>query len=191
MSSSQQPQSQQDKFASNLDLGVSIVLYNWTALSLAVQNQWGGPQSADKRDWLCGEIPEILKSRPETDEQDMEEILMHVMIDEFDVAVEDDSAEQIANQVIQVRDICLRGEFDKIKEMYEAYEKKQKKGNNIQATEQKQGSEDGGDDDDDEDDEDEDEEMTDAPTEQRPPRERIEPEVDEDGFTTVVSRRKR
>ncbi|KZZ89613.1 Pre-rRNA-processing protein TSR2 [Ascosphaera apis ARSEF 7405] len=182
-------QTQADKASANLDLGVSVILYNWSALSIAVQNQWGGPKSTEKRDWLCAEIPEILRNRPETDDIDLEEILMNVMMDEFDVAVEDDSGALVAEEIIKVRDWCVRGEFDKVQALWEEYDKKQKKGGDVNVMQGKTENDDE-DDEDDEEEGEEDTEMTDAaPT--RPPREKIEPEVDEDGFTTVVSRKRR
>ncbi|KAI5285832.1 hypothetical protein KEM52_002268 [Ascosphaera acerosa] len=178
-----------DRAAATLDLGVSVVLYSWPALSLAVDNHWGGPKSAEKREWLCGEIPEILRDRPETDDVDVEEILVNVMMDEFDVAVEDDSAAVVAGEIIRVRDWCARGDFAKVKAMWEEYERKQKKGGaGVNAVRQATENDDEGEDDE----EDDDTEMADAPAEPaRPPRSTVELEVDDDGFTTVVHRKRR
>jgi pre-rRNA-processing protein TSR2 len=74
------------------ELGVSLILNFWQPLRDAIASSWGGPESADKRDWLCGVIADIWIERPETDEYDIEEVLLGVMEDEFEVAVEDDSA---------------------------------------------------------------------------------------------------
>jgi pre-rRNA-processing protein TSR2 len=32
--------------------GATYILKNWTALKLAVEQDWGGVESAEKRDWL-------------------------------------------------------------------------------------------------------------------------------------------
>lgn len=32
--------------------GVSYVIHNWTALKLAVEQEWGGVDSAEKREWI-------------------------------------------------------------------------------------------------------------------------------------------
>ncbi|KAI5300511.1 hypothetical protein KEM56_002387 [Ascosphaera pollenicola] len=185
-------QTQADKASANLDLGVSVILYNWSALSIAVSNHWGGPKSAEKRDWLCAEIPDILRTRPETDDVDLEEILMNVMMDEFDVAVEDDSGATVAEEIIKVRDWCLKGEFEKVQMLWAEYNKRQKKDGGVSVTQGKTENDDDDDEDDDEENEDgeEDTDMTDAAP-ARPPREKIEPEIDEDGFTTVVNRKRR
>ncbi len=42
---------------------IAVTLRQWTALSLAVEGEWGGPESGDKRDWLCGCLVERLKGR--------------------------------------------------------------------------------------------------------------------------------
>ncbi|KAJ4293751.1 rRNA accumulation- protein [Collariella sp. IMI 366227] len=104
----------------NFEQSVAITLHLWPALTLAVQNNWGGPDSSDKRDWFAGAIVDLFP------DEDVEAVLLQVMLDEFEVNVDDDSAFEVAEQVVR-----LRGEG------------------------------------------------------------REEPEVDEDGFTTVVSRKKR
>jgi pre-rRNA-processing protein TSR2 len=35
--------------------GVRYLFAQWTALCLAVENQWGGPTSAEKQQWLLKE----------------------------------------------------------------------------------------------------------------------------------------
>lgn len=78
--------------AAKWELGVSLVLDSWTVLADAVRGEWGGSDSADKRDWLCGAVADMFSQRPETDECDLEETLLHVMEDEFAVNLEDESA---------------------------------------------------------------------------------------------------
>lgn len=77
---------------SKWEQGVALTINNWRALSDAVSCQWGGPDSADKRDWLCGAVADLFVERPDTDAEDVEEVLLQVMVDEFDVNLEDDSA---------------------------------------------------------------------------------------------------
>ena len=84
------------------ELGVALILHTWRALSDAVASGWGGPESSDKRDWLCGAIAEMFEKDPETDEYDVETTLAGVMEDEFELALEDDSAYEV----------CGRGEAE-------------------------------------------------------------------------------
>ncbi|KAJ9203991.1 hypothetical protein DTO166G4_7018 [Paecilomyces variotii] len=193
----EQLQEQATSASAQLDLGISLALNNWPALTLAVQSSWGGPASADKRDWFCGAISDLLNDRPETDAEDLEDVLIQVMNDEFDVVVDDGSAGDVALQIMEMRAQTQRGEFGEIRAMYEAWkEKMDKKGANaaglfrkVDARDEDQET----DDDEDEDDEEEegDVEMDEAPALTRAPRERVEPEVDEEGFTKVVGKKKR
>lgn len=80
------------------ELGVALLINNWRAMVDAVSCQWGGPDSADKRDWLCGAIADMFVERPETDAEDVEDVLVQVMADEFDVNLEDDSAYVVSIQ---------------------------------------------------------------------------------------------
>ncbi|CAK45937.1 uncharacterized protein An11g04500 [Aspergillus niger] len=172
-----------------LDLGITLAINAWPALTLAVQSNWGGPTSSDKRDWLCGAISEMIQERPETDAEDLEDVLIQVMNDEFDVVVDDESAGMVAVQIMEMKGQTEKGEFGAIQEMWEKWQSK--KGASEIAGFQR--GEDQDDDDDDSEDEDGDMEMDDAPAPAlvRAPREKVEPEVDEDGFTTVVSKKRR
>ncbi|RHZ58519.1 pre-rRNA-processing TSR2 family protein [Aspergillus thermomutatus] len=180
--------------AAYLDLGITLAINNWPALTMAVQSNWGGPTSSDKRDWLCGAISEMINERPETDALDLEDVLIQVMNDEFDVVVDDESAAPVAAQIMAIREQTARGEFGLVQEMWEAWQKKsQQKGNNVAAAFKQVEAEDDEDTDDeeDEDEDDEDVDMGEAPALVRAPRERVEPEVDEDGFTKVVGKKRR
>jgi len=191
------PQDEQN--LSQLDLGISLALFAWPALTLAVQSSWGGPQSSDKRDWICGAISDLIRERPDTDAEDLEEVLVQVMNDEFEVVVDDDSAAAVAEEIMQMRGQTARGEFGDIQARWQEWKAK---------TDGKEGGRDGSSlvfrkvetrDDDQETDEDEDDEsddddvdMAEAPSLVRTSRRtKFEPEVDESGFTKVVGRKKR
>ncbi|KAL4909181.1 hypothetical protein BDW74DRAFT_78399 [Aspergillus multicolor] len=183
------PTPAQQTASSYLDLGIALAINAWPALNLAVTNNWGGPTSADKRDWLCGAISEMIVDRPETDAEDLEDVLIQVMNDEFEVAVDDESAGDVADRIMEIRKMVENGEFDEVKKMWQEWEKKAaKKGNAVAGFtrgEDQEGETDESADDDD------DEEMGEAPALVNAPRERVEPEVDEDGFTKVVGKKRR
>ncbi|CDM34638.1 hypothetical protein DTO013E5_6566 [Penicillium roqueforti] len=174
--------------ASYLDLAITLTLHNWPALSLAVQSNWGGANSNEKRDWLCGAISEMLADRPETDAVDLEEVLVQVMNDEFDVAVDDESAADVADMIMELKTQTDRGEFGTIQQMLEKFHKKSQ---NRSAASQFQRVETADEDQEtDDESEEEDTEMGEAPELVRAPRERAEPEIDDDGFTKVVGKRR-
>ncbi|KAE8373747.1 Pre-rRNA-processing protein TSR2-domain-containing protein [Aspergillus bertholletiae] len=192
MSQQMLQENQPNSASSYLDLGVTLAIHNWPALTLAVQSNWGGPTSSDKRDWLCGAISDMLNDRPETDAEDLEDVLIQVMNDEFDVVIDDESAVPVAEEIMEVRDLVAKGDFGPIKQMWENYQtKSQQKASNVAAAFKRGEDEDQDSEDSDEEDEEEDVDMGEAPALVRAPKEKVEPEVDEDGFTKVVGKKKR
>lgn len=174
-----------------LDLAITLVLNNWPALTLAVQSNWGGPTSSDKRDWLCGAISDMLNERPETDAEDLEDVLIQVMNDEFEVMVDDESAGSVAAEIMEFKEQTARGEFGAIQQLWETWQRKGQEKASAASMFKKVDVRDEDQETDDEEDEEEEEdvEMGEAPTLVRAPREKVEPEVDEDGFTMVKKKR--
>ncbi|KAH0558866.1 hypothetical protein GP486_004501 [Trichoglossum hirsutum] len=189
-----------DQTQARFELGITIALFRWPALTLAVQNEWGGAESASKREWFAGAIVEMFEQRPQTDLEDVETTLLQVMADEFEVNVEDDSAYHVAQVIMEIRSTTQEGDFSIVDKLHSDWVAKNKMPTATFTKVEKNDNEDDTDGDSvdlEEDSEDEGEgedvEMTDAPT-QANPRERRqnpEPEVDEDGFTKVVGKKKR
>lgn len=115
------------------------------------------------------------------------------MNDEFDVNVEDGSGEEVAAKIIGLRKMTLQGDFSAVDEMYQQWEQRRKTGGservNFQHVDRQEDEDetDWGSDDIDE----EDAEMEEAPALVKAPKEKLQPRVDEDGFTEVVSKKKR
>ena len=191
------------KLNAQIDLLVSLHLWSWPALTLAIHNGWGGDRqvSSDKRDWLAGAVAELLTSNPPqiSDIDDLEEVLVQVMLDEFEIVVDDGSAEETARKIWASAEKVQKGDVTELQEMYTKWQEKQAKGGEkvtgIVRGEDKDA------DDTDWDDEDEEEEfngfsdadidMNDAQqTTDKQPKQKVEPEIDEDGFTKVFSKKK-
>lgn len=177
------------------DNSIWYTLALWPALTTAVQNSFGGPDSSDKRDWFAGAISELFASRPDTDHDDLVVFLLQVMEDEFDVRVEDESEEEIAAQVVGCRKKILgdgeRGVYDNLVQRW--------KGRGKMKVELREMQEEEGEWSDLEDDGDDDVAMGgmedgEAPQLASAPKEKKEkalPEIDEEGFEKVLSRKKR
>ncbi|KAJ5928831.1 hypothetical protein N7466_007787 [Penicillium verhagenii] len=176
--------------ASYLDLGITLALHNWPSLTLAVQSNWGGPTSDDKRAWLCGAISEMLTERPETDAEDVEDVLIQVLNDEFDVVIDDESAGNVAVQIMEFKEQAEAGQFGAIREMWEGWQQKSQQKSAAANMFKQVESRDEDQETDDETDDDADVDMGDAPALVRAPREKAEPEIDDDGFTKVVGKRR-
>lgn len=127
------------------------------------------------------------------------------MSDEFEVWLEDGSAAEVAARIVGLWGMCARGEFGAVEEMWRRWEGngKGRKGGEVVFVD---GGE-GGDDEeefegfssDGEEDEEEDEEQEERngdirmgeAEEMQVPKQKLPPEVDEDGFTKIVGRRRK
>lgn len=171
-------------------------------LATAVAHQWGGPESASKRDWLAGSVSDLFLANPtDTFEEDVEFRLLDVLESEFEINLEDDSEREIAGEICRVRRLCLQGDFEEVAKLRREWEERLKKKGELETIIQGP-SGDNPEDDEDNEDEDEDEDggvriaeemdlgMMDAPP-LSAVKERPGPEVDEDGFTKVTSKKKR
>lgn len=199
---------------SQIDLLISLHLWAWPALTLAIQNSWGGSSqvSHDKRDWFAGAISELLTSSPPqlADVADLEEVLLQVMVDEFEVVVDDGSAEDTARDIWAGVTKLHAGDASELTAMYGKWQARQAKNggkevvSGIVRGEDKEADDTDWDDSDEEGDEwngfpdnpvtrDVDMDMDDAPplVDVSQPRQKLEPEIDEEGFTKVVSKKKR
>ncbi|MCJ1477837.1 hypothetical protein MMC13_006510 [Lambiella insularis] len=181
--------------ASKFDLAIALTLAAWPALSLAVANLWGGPLSSEKRDWFAGAVSTLLEETPDADVDYVEEFLLQVMLDEFEVNVDDSSAEEVAAKILGLRKLCAKGDFGMVDEMFARWEERRRRGvgPDLGFVE---GKDEGLETDWDSEDEDGagegvDVEMGEAPGLGRAIMEKPPPEVDEEGFIKVVGKKRR
>ena len=123
----------------------------------------------------------------------MEEFILQIMNDEFDVNLQDGSAEEIAAKIVGLRKLTLRGDFGMVDEMYSRWVERQKRGGDAVRFQHVERGEDDDDtdwDSDDLEDGEEDEKMEEAPPLVKVRKAKVRPEVDEDGFTKVIGKKK-
>ena len=172
--------------------GVLARLKVWSTLRIAVQEQWGGHGASEKRTWLASVIVDAFEETiPSPDDQYIEEMLLQIMADEFDVVIEDGSAESVAIDVVKIWEEAMIGKQELVLKFEGIADGL--KGKKVVAQEAPT------DEDDWEDDSDEDADMSEsdgdeeAPQLLQPPEHSVqgtEPEVDEDGFTLVKGKGK-
>jgi pre-rRNA-processing protein TSR2 len=186
-----------EKLQHTFELGIWYTLALWPALHVAVQDNWGGPDSSDKRDWFAGAVSDLIIQRPETDHDDLLLFLLQVMQDEFDCNVEDDSEEEVARNILALRKRVFEDlDLSALSELETRWKNRGQIKTNIQIID---GEVEGEEDEEwDGFEEDEDGDVNMAAAEEIVPdlvpvlkKERPEPEVDEDGFTKVVGKKKR
>lgn len=201
--------------------GLLAILDLWPALTIAVREEWGGPESADKKTWIASTIIDEFESRasylpseptvadpatandPPLDYDDLADMVNQMMSDEFEANIEDGSIDAVASDIVRLwRDILSPPSGQQPTSIVDALERKaaEIKGKGVQATKGAglQMVDDDSDSDwDDEEDEAEGAGGTDAMQVDEAPqlvpreRERQEPVVDDDGFTMVQPKSKK
>lgn len=165
--------------------GVIARLSIWPVLRVALQESWGASAGGDKKTLLASEIVDAFDQADTPDDEYVEDMLLQIMEEEFEVGIEDGSAESVAKDIVKIYDDVKQGKTDLVLKFEELADKAKGKQMevNVQAAvdEEDWEDEDGESDEDAEMDEDVPQLMQPAP---EPPR-REEPEVDEDGFTMV------
>jgi pre-rRNA-processing protein TSR2 len=96
--------------------GVIALLAVWPVLRLAVQESWGGPQSSQKRTWIASTIVDAFESAPLDDEQ-VEDILLDSMAEEFNTEIEDGSSLAVAKRIVSLWQKLADGRSEPIFEL--------------------------------------------------------------------------
>ena len=170
----------------------------WSAMRVALANNWGGPASSDKRDHLAAEISTLWARDPETDAEDVAFVLLDYMGSEFECEVEDGSEGDVAREILGVRErLLVSGDLAVKREVEARWRNRGQMRGSVQVREVNQDAEEGAvvegeeEDSEEEEDEDGDVDMDAPPLVPVVPRERPAPIVDEDGFTKVVGKKRR
>ncbi|KAK7942796.1 pre-rRNA processing protein [Apiospora aurea] len=199
----------------NFEQAVALSLNLWPALTLAVQNKWSenaGDDPEDVRAWFVGAMIELFpdfvklaafetangdkKKKPadleEPDLEDVEGRLLQVMEDEFTVVVDDDSSYEVAQQIVGLRAACIKSQHATIDEVEQLRQRwVSKKGQKVAMQQGPEQDQETDSEEDDSEDDGEDTNMDEAPAlVPTAPKEKPQPEIDEDGFTKV-SKKKR
>ena len=174
--------------------GVISRLALWSTLRIAMQEGWGGPDAKQKSSWIASMIVDSFEEESEQpDEQYVEEMLLQIMADEFEAVLEDDSAANVAKDIVRMWIETKEGKDDTVKKFEGLVDKIKEK--RIEVKENVESDEDWEDDEDDEDGEgysnDEDDNAPHLIEHRAPqPCNRNVPVVDDDGFTLVQGKGK-
>jgi len=99
---------------SEFHAGVTAVLRSWSALKTAVESEWGGVASKEKAEFLRSHILNCFdykKSKPSIDMYELEDNLAVYIEEEFSVVIEDDSEKHIAKTIFTMYEHCGNGDF--------------------------------------------------------------------------------
>ena len=184
-----------EKLQQLFDNGIWYALSLWPALHVACQNGWGGENTSDKKDWFAGAVSTLFGERKDIDQDDLEIFLLQIMQDEFDCNVEDESEVEVARTMMALRKRLMERDLSYAKELEQRWKNRGQMKMNIQVIDNEQEVDDDewegfGDGDGDVDmDAAEDFVPNLVPVLEK--REKPEPEVDDDGFTKVVGKKKK
>ncbi|KAL3634539.1 hypothetical protein CASFOL_021593 [Castilleja foliolosa] len=95
---------------------ITKVLSQWTALQMAIKNRWGGHDSVTKSRQLAFDILSWLFHRKaQLQVEELENLLHERLLLTFNTEIEDGSIEEVAEQLIILRDDYLHGNIIEIK----------------------------------------------------------------------------
>eukprot|EP00554_Chaetoceros_debilis_P007373 CAMPEP_0194075530 /NCGR_PEP_ID=MMETSP0149-20130528/2519_1 /TAXON_ID=122233 /ORGANISM="Chaetoceros debilis, Strain MM31A-1" /LENGTH=261 /DNA_ID=CAMNT_0038756035 /DNA_START=160 /DNA_END=945 /DNA_ORIENTATION=- len=118
----QQPQLTIESATAEFRAGVTAVLRSWSPLKTAVESQWGGLMGKEKAEFLRthiyaqfdyskANIKNDSKAGAAMDQYDLEDALAIYMEEEYSIVLEDDSERQVALCIVQMYELCGRGDF--------------------------------------------------------------------------------
>ena len=174
--------------------GVIARLELWPALRIAVEQNWGGPSSRDKRRWLASSIVDAFdddnnNNASTPDAEYVALMLAQVLEDEFDASFEDGSVEGVAADIV-----ALWGAGEDVVQQWER-KAEGVRGKKVDVREVR-GEEDGDENGDEDEDAWEDEESDEETPQLMPAAAEVQrlakpqPVTDEDGFTLVQKGRR-
>lgn len=100
--------------------GVALTLSRWSALQMAVDNEWGGRNSRQRADELGHDIfTWFTQSKEPLYIDDLEDLLYEAMI-ALNTVAEDGSVEEVAEKLVIMHEECLEGNFAAVEKLREA-----------------------------------------------------------------------
>jgi len=91
--------------------GLRLILESWTALRLAVENQWGGVNSQSKAQELTEDLVYwFTLNKKDPDVFQLEEQIFAALLEDFSTQVEDGSLSQVAQKMVDLYQECKNGQ---------------------------------------------------------------------------------
>ncbi|KAL4341246.1 hypothetical protein GQ457_08G009850 [Hibiscus cannabinus] len=98
--------------------GIGLILSRWSALTAAVENEWGGRDSRVKADMICSDVLSFFtesKAEPLYID-DLENVLEEGLLG-LNTVVEDGSIEEVAEKLMIMHEECLEGNYQSIEKL--------------------------------------------------------------------------
>ncbi|WVZ60002.1 hypothetical protein U9M48_010078 [Paspalum notatum var. saurae] len=97
---------------------IGLMFGRWTALQMAVENQWGGRESRAKADQLGESILSwFCDSKGPHYFEDLADMMDDQISESFNADFEDDSIEEVAKQLLIIHEECLQNNYSSIEKL--------------------------------------------------------------------------
>jgi len=93
---------------------ISRILKSWTALQLSIDHGLGGPESREKGEWLVYAIDTWFQENKDIYPDEVVGFLEEVLTDLFEALVEDDSMPEIARLICYFYRLCQDKNYDEL-----------------------------------------------------------------------------
>uniref|UniRef100_A0A0E0LWQ2 Pre-rRNA-processing protein TSR2 homolog n=1 Tax=Oryza punctata TaxID=4537 RepID=A0A0E0LWQ2_ORYPU len=104
--------------AAALGEGIGLVFARWTALQMAVENQWGGRDSRAKADQLAESILSwFANSKGKHYYEDLVDMMYDTVSESFNADFEDGSVEEVAEQLLIMHEECLQSNYSSVEKL--------------------------------------------------------------------------
>ncbi|KAG4177317.1 hypothetical protein ERO13_A11G298500v2 [Gossypium hirsutum] len=98
--------------------GISLILTRWSALTAAVENEWGGRDSLGKANAICTDVFAFFtEARAEPLYIDDLENLLEEGLLSLNTLVEDGSIEEVAEKLMIMHEECLEGNYQSVEKL--------------------------------------------------------------------------
>ncbi|PPS15251.1 hypothetical protein GOBAR_AA05323 [Gossypium barbadense] len=98
--------------------GISLILTRWSALTAAVENEWGGRDSLGKANAICTDVFAFFtEARAEPLYIDDLENLLEEGLLSLNTLVEDGSVEEVAEKLMIMHEECLEGNYQSVEKL--------------------------------------------------------------------------
>ena len=165
-------------------VAIDAIFKNWTALQMLVKQGAGGPQSREKAEWMTGVTENWFYENKDLEVFEVSDFLDEIMINEFTVSVDDGSLDDVARSICEFYAVCKSSDVETVMAKLQSLPKYNLA--NVQIQEYNYVDDSGPanylqklD------------KMEIKEPKVKVEKEKIAPEIDEDGFETVKSRKKR
>jgi len=96
-------------------VAIDAIFQNWSALQLAVTQGAGGPQSKEKAEWMVGVMENWFYENKDLEDFEVADFLDEIMQNEFTLSIDDGSLDDVARTVCEYFTICSSSDEADIK----------------------------------------------------------------------------